>query len=188
MRSTLDTLFGSRTRAKVLRLLLTNPEKPYFVREIARKVGEHVNSVRRELNLLVQENILQASGDGVKRFYQANPLHPIFAELKALVFKGEIMEEEKILQAIQHMGRVSYLVLTGFFVNRSDMPTDVLVVGAVDRKKLGKMMHTFQDHFDREIRYTVMSKSEFEYRSNLTDRFLYAITDGPKIEVINKLK
>jgi peptide subunit release factor 1 (eRF1) len=54
MRSTLDQLLGSRTRAKILRLLLTNPEKSYFVREIVRKVQEHLNSVRRELSLLAE--------------------------------------------------------------------------------------------------------------------------------------
>lgn len=187
MRSTLDTIFGSRTRAKILRLLLTNPEKPYFVREIVRKVGEHMNSVRRELTLLSTEEIIRVEGDAQKRYYQANPEHPLFHELKALVFKGEVMEEARILKAIQSSGRIIYLALTGFFVNRPDAPTDVMLIGSVDRKKIERLMRTFQDHFDREIRYTVMTKAEYEYRSGLTDRFLYGIMDGPKLEVINKL-
>lgn len=187
MRSTLDTIFGSRTRAKILRLLLTNPEKPYFVREIARKVGEHMNSVRRELKILSTEDIVVAQGNLQKRFFQANPKHPLFFELKALVFKGEVMEEQKILKSIQSTGKIVYLALSGFFVNREDLPTDILIVGVVNHKKIERMMRSFQEHFDREIRYTVLSQAEYRYRSTLTDRFLYAILDGPKIEVINTL-
>jgi hypothetical protein len=97
------------------------------------------------------------------------------------------MEEARILKAIQSSGRIIYLALTGFFVNRPDAPTDVMLIGSVDRKKIERLMRTFQDHFDREIRYTVMTKAEYEYRSGLTDRFLYGIMDGPKLEVINKL-
>src|SRR5512141_2304800 len=97
MRSTLDHIFGSRTRAKVLRLLLTNPEKSYFVREIGRKIHEHVNSVRRELQTLHSIDIVTAIGDKQKRYYRANTSNNLFPELKALVFKGEVLEERALL-------------------------------------------------------------------------------------------
>jgi len=186
MRSTLDHLFGSRTRAKVLRLLLTNPEKSYFVREIGRKVHEHVNSVRRELLLLQSIHVVTATGEGQKRYYRANIDHGVFPELKALVFKGEVLEERELLTAIQDSGRLYLVLLTGFFVGHDNATTDILIVGSINRPKIEKMMHTFQEHFDREIHYTVMTKQEFEYRHSLTDRFLYTILSGPVITVIDK--
>lgn len=186
MRSTLDQLFGSRTRAKILRLLLTNPEKSYFVREIGRKIHEHVNSVRRELLHLQAAAIIQATGAGQKKYYRANLQHGLFHELKALVFKGEVLEERSLLAAIEDSGRLHLLVLTGFFVGQPDAPTDILIVGSVNREKLERLMRTFQERFDRAIHYTAMTKSEFEYRHSLTDRFLYAILSGPTITVIDK--
>lgn len=186
MRSTVDQLFGSRTRAKVLRLLLTNPEKSYFVREIGRKIHEHVNSVRRELLLLQSIGIVTAIGEGQKRYYRANLEHGLFSELKALVFKGEVLEERALLSAIQDSGRLHLVVLTGFFVGQDKAPTDILIVGSINRPKIERMMRTFQEHFDREIHYTVMTKQEFEYRHSLTDRFLYSILSGPIITVIDK--
>ncbi len=186
MRSLLDQLFGSRTRAKILRLLLTNPAKSYFVREIGRKIHEHVNSVRRELQLLQSFNVVQATGDGQKRYYRANTASGLFPELKALVFKAEVIDERALLSAIEDSGRVHLLVLTGFFVGLENAATDVLIVGSVNRHKLERMMHTFQEHFDREIHYTVMTKAEFEYRHSLTDRFLYSILSGPIVTVIDK--
>lgn len=182
----LDQLLGSRTRAKILRLLLTNPEKSYFVREMSRKIKEHINSIRRELTFLSSVGIITASGDGQKRFYQVNVSYPLFPELKGLIFKAQVMEEQRLLAAIQDSGRIMLLVLTGFFVGQEEAPTDILIVGSVNRVKLKKLMLTFQEHFDREIHYTVMTKAEFEYRHSLTDRFLYSILSGPMITVIDK--
>ena len=45
----IDSLFGSKTRVKLLHLFLNNPGKAFYVREITRLVDEQINSVRREL-------------------------------------------------------------------------------------------------------------------------------------------
>lgn len=184
----LEQLLGSRTRTKLLRLLLTNPTKSYFVREMSRKVDEHMNSVRRELGFLTDVDIIVASGEGQKRFYQANADYPLFPELKALVFKAQVMEERKLLSAIQGSGRIHLLVLTGFFIGQPDAQTDILIVGSANRNKLRRLVGSFQDHFDRDIHYTVMTRQEFEYRHSLTDRFLYQILSGPLITVVDKRK
>lgn len=186
MRFMLDHLLGSRTRAKVLRLLLTNPEKSYFVREIGRKIDEHINSIRRELTFLSVVGIITATGDGQKRYYQANASYPLFPELKALVFKAQVLEEQTLIGSIQESGRVYLLLLTGFFVGRDDVTTDILIVGSVNRKKLQRMMRQFQEHFDREVRYTVFSRKEYEMRHSLTDRFLYSILEGTIITVVDR--
>src|SRR6476646_6024673 len=48
-----EQLFGSKTRVKLLSLFFNNPGRPFYVREITRKIDEQINSVRRELaNLL----------------------------------------------------------------------------------------------------------------------------------------
>lgn len=186
MRRMLDQLLGSRTRAKVLRLLLTNPDKSYFVREISRKIHEHINSVRRELLFLTAVGIVTATGEGQKRYYQANALYELFPELKALIFKAQVMEEQELLSAIQGSGRIHLLVLTGFFVGQTEATTDILIVGSANRAKLQRLIKSFQDHFDREIHYTILSRQEFEYRHSVTDRFLYSILAGPLITVVDK--
>ena len=136
--------------------------------------------------MLLNIGIVSQSGAGVKRFYRADGASPIFPELKALIFKGQVMEEKNLLTAIQDSGRIYLLLLTGFFIGRENSPTDILIVGSVNRHRLERLMKTFQEHFDREIHYTVMSKPEFEYRHSLTDRFLYDILSGPIITVVDK--
>lgn len=45
----IEKLFGSKTRAKLLRLFFSDMNKSYYVREITRLIEEQINSVRREL-------------------------------------------------------------------------------------------------------------------------------------------
>ena len=43
----IEKLFGSKTRAKLLRLFFENPTKSFYVREMTRVICEQINSVRR---------------------------------------------------------------------------------------------------------------------------------------------
>jgi len=53
-----ESLFGSKTRVRLLNLFLEHPERPFYVREITRKVDAQLNSVRRELQNLIALNII----------------------------------------------------------------------------------------------------------------------------------
>ena len=45
----LQYLFTSRVRLKILELFVLHPEDRFYVREIVRKTDEEINAVRREL-------------------------------------------------------------------------------------------------------------------------------------------
>ena len=56
----LDQLFGSKTRVRLLRLFLHNPEQAFFVRQLSRKIGAQINGVRNELDNLVDLGLVSA--------------------------------------------------------------------------------------------------------------------------------
>lgn len=183
----LEHLLSSRTRFKLLKLFFLNPGQSYFLREMVRKTGEHLNSIRREVKNLSQDDILIESGQGRKKFFHVNTDHGLYPELKALIFKSQVLQQRKTLRDLQHVGRIRYLCLTGFFVGLEHTMTDVLIVGNVNRTKLRRLLRKFQTDFDRELNYTVMTPAEFKYRNDLTDRFLYTILENPKIVIVDKL-
>ena len=86
------------------------------------------------------------------------------------------------------MGQLKYLALSGLFVGDKEAKTDVLLVGRVNRKKISVLINKFQGTFSREINYTVMSPSEYKYRKDITDRFLYELLENKKIVIVDKLK
>lgn len=184
----LEQLFSSRTRVKLLKLFFLNPEQSYFVREMVRKTGEHLNSIRREVKNLIEADLLVETDVSKKKYYRANIDHSLYPELKALLFKAQILEQKKTLRELQRIGRIKYLALTGFFTGLDFTMTDVLIVGSVNRSKLRRLLHRFQSDFDRQLNYTVMTSAEFKYRNDLTDRFLYTILENPKIVLIDKIR
>lgn len=58
-----EQLFGSRTRVRLLGLLLDKPDDRFFVRDLSRRIDAQVNAVRRELKNLVEVGILLESGE-----------------------------------------------------------------------------------------------------------------------------
>ncbi len=56
----LEDIFGSKTRVKLLRLFLNNPQQPYYLRELARMLKSQLNSVRREVENLQDIGIIKA--------------------------------------------------------------------------------------------------------------------------------
>lgn len=194
----LEQLFSSRARVKLLRLFLNNPGQPYYMRELARLLKIHLNSVRREVENLEQIGLVisaQASaGDqpkatavGSKKFFLVNTDCVLYPELRALFLKAHVMLERTFVTRISQMARVKLLILTGIFVGDHQPLTDMLLVGTVNRKKFAQLVRNFQRDLNHEINYTVMSQSEYTYRHDITDRFLYGILEGKKIVVIDKL-
>lgn len=200
----LEQLFGSRTRVLLLRLFLDHPGQAYYVREIARLLGTQINSVRRELENLESFGLIlptasgSASGslsretkgkesDAQKKYYTMNQDFVLYAELKALFLKARLLIERSLVEKLQKIGRIRYLALTGLFAGLSDWPTDIFLVGQIQKKKMQRLIHYFEKELQHEIKYTVMTKSEFLYRREVTDRFIFNILEHPKIVVIDSL-
>ena len=81
-----DALF-TRTQQNVLGLLFGNPARCFYTNEILRRVNMGRGTVRRELDRLVAAGLVTVRQEGNRRFYQANPDSPVFAELSTLVAK-----------------------------------------------------------------------------------------------------
>lgn len=193
----LEQLFGSKTRARLLGTFLQNPESAFFVRELTRKIGAQLNSVRRELKNL--ENIglvLEQKKSDVKKgtslsdrkkFYTANTDFILYDDLRSLFVKVQILMKNNLVQQIDDKGDIHYFAFTGQFVHAQDVPTDLMIVGSIDQKVLQSVVSKFEDEMSHEINYTLMPKDEFLYRHQVSDRFLLSILDAEKVIMINRL-
>lgn len=182
----LDKLFGSRTRVKLLQLFLTHTEEEYFVRELSRTIQEQINSVRRELKNLETIGLLKSENRDKKKYYTVSKKFELFEELRALIVKSRLTLEKEFIDSIRSLGSISYLSLTGYFVDDSTAKVDLLIVGTVARKKLDTFLITFQKHFGRQLRFTILEKEEFIYRRDVADKFLHDILQSKKIILIDK--
>jgi len=183
----LEQLFGSRTRVKLLRLFLTNPATPFYVRELTRKVDEQLNSVRRELANLARLNIVYCENREDKKFYQLNTKFILAEELRALLLKSQLLVEEDLVRRIKEAGKIRYLALTGSFTSSKQSPTDIIIVGRVDRALLVKIIERFQREVGREINYTLLTTREYNERRTLGDKFILTILNNPKVVAVDEM-
>jgi len=191
----LDSLFGSKTRVKLLSLFYNNPERPFYVREITRKINEQINSVRRELQNLLNIGIVKSVSQSNRLYYEIDPSFKFNAELMSMFQKinakskeiKETKEEDQILKKIQKSGNVKVLFLSGAFVRGSMQDVDIFIVGDMNKAKLSQTIEDMQVSMNRELNYTSFRVEDFDYRRNLNDRFLLDMLDAKKIILKDEL-
>lgn len=190
----LEHLFGSKTRLKLLSLFLHNSDQKFFVRELVRRIGAQIHSVRRELANLSELGIINGSGGssdkGVssalrKKYYQADRSFVLYEELHALLRKAQILVERNFVERICAIGDVRYLALCGKFLGEKSQ-IDLLIVGKMSAAALQRLLKCFEQEIGFEVNYTLMTPDEFSYRRDITDRFLYSILESKKMVMVNK--
>jgi Fe2+ or Zn2+ uptake regulation protein len=183
-----EQLFGSKTRVKLLSLFYNNPERPFYVREITRKIDEQINSVRRELQNLLNIGIVRSVSQGNRLYYEVNQKYTFHTELQSIFSKipakskviKQTKEDDQILKRIKKAGNVRLLFLTGAFVRGSNQQIDIFIVGDMNSAKLAQIIGEMEKEMTRELNYTAMRLEDFDYRRNLNDRFLTDILDAKK--------
>lgn len=178
----IDSLFGSKTRVKLLHLFLNNPEKSFYVREITRMIDEQINSVRRELANMVSVGIVQQDAIDNKLYYSVNEDYHYIKPLAAIFSDKNTEDGAGAASSVSwknSLGRMRGLrlaIISGKLVVGSSSAVDLLLVGddmsVVTIKNLVKKIEK-----DRkiEINYAVISYDDFYYRMSVKDRFIMDI-------------
>src|SRR5580700_2509633 len=83
---TLDALLP-KTRQGILAATFVQPEKAWYVSELARRMGVPSSSLQRELQGLTAAGILKTHRQGRMVYFQANSDSPLFSDLRGLLLK-----------------------------------------------------------------------------------------------------
>lgn len=183
----LEKVFGSRTRVKIIALFTTGISRPYYVREIARAVGERLNAVRRELDILERIGMLGSYESKHRKYYVAQSNFIVFQELTAIMQKVGPKVDDGLFRNIDKVGNIMFSCATGFLTGHQESPTDLLIIGDIDEQKLKTFAARIEHQLGREITYTPMTLNEYQYRRNFNDVFLRQVFSGPFTVIINNL-
>ena len=153
----LDAIFPS-IRASVLSSLLLDPERWWFLSELARHLTVRPSSLQRELDSLVDAGIIARREDGRRVYFKANASSPVFKDLRGLVEKtaGLVPALSNALALFGH--RIDIAFLYGSLARgegRSTSDVDVLIVGSVKQIDLVPILRKLEDRFGREVNATL---------------------------------
>jgi hypothetical protein len=166
-------------------------------------VDAQINAVRRELkNLLDIGIVIEVEGSGLqipedkggeeeggkdnKRFYKANVTFPLFEDLRAVMKKSAVLMNRTLIDDLRKNGRVDLVILTGRFTEMQTIPTDLVVVGEIAPEAVQEAVTSFEREIGREVNYTFMPREEYNYRSDVSDRFLSSILQGRHVVLVDE--
>lgn len=195
----LEHLFGSKTRVKLLRALYRDPDRSFFVRELARALDVQINAVRREIEVLATIGVLKEveekrgvdeeikAGATLRKYYRLDKGAMLYSELQALLLKEQLMGEEQFVKDLKEkIGTPELLILTGRFTRDERAPSDVLIVGNdIKDKVVARLVADYEKDFGFPIRYTIMDHQEFTDRRYVMDKFLFSLFEANHVKVVN---
>lgn len=184
----LENLFGSRERARLLRFFLQNPEQSFGFSEIVKKNMLNAGKTRSELfNLAGMKFVKKRTKDGNVR-YELNQDFSFYPELKNLIAKSNISPQCRSLERIRKIGNMKLAAISGVFINYPKSKADMILVGeGVSKAKLKNLMDSLEAEIGKEINFVLMTLEEFKYRLNMLDKFVLEFLEGPHEEIVNKI-
>jgi predicted nucleotidyltransferase len=181
----LARLFSSKVRVKLLELFLLHPDEEWFVREITRKTGENINSVRRELANLEDLGLLESTMRGNQKYYRVKTDFPIFDELSRIMVKTRGIADV-LRDHLEEVPGITRMFLYGSFAEGTFGPgsdIDLFVIGYVDETALIDAISTAEGRLGREVNYVLFTPEEFRQRIASKDPFVTHVMHGKIIDL-----
>ena len=185
----LDAIFPS-TRAGVLCSALLEPQRWWYLSELARHLGARPSSLQRELVSLVSSGILERRQDGRRVYFRANSSSPVFRDLRGLVEKTAGIVPA-LVQALEAFGsRIELGLIYGSVARREERASsdvDLMIVGSVGQIDLVPVLRKLEDRFRREVNAMLYSPQEFRGKLAAGDHFLCSVLKGKTIQLRGSL-
>jgi predicted nucleotidyltransferase len=178
-------ILSSRGRAEFFRILFGIGNNEYHLREIQRRAGLAIGTVRQEAKNLEKIGLVQKRQDGNRTYYQANRNHPLYRTIHDLVLKTSGLVE--ILQKALFNDAIKVAFVFGSIASgkeKAESDIDLFVIGTAGLRALSKLLKEPSQKINREINPHIMTEEEFIKRKNEKEHFVTKIIECPKLMII----
>lgn len=182
----LSEIVDSKTQGSLLAFLLVAPVRSFSTKELAVRIKTSIPSAQTAARALERQNLLKSFSKGGTRFYLLNLKHVQIPLMQKEMLRTLKPWQDELQIALNKIGSLSSIVLSGVFVGRPELAVDLLLVGKVQPVKLEKFLTTANKQFGGELNYSIMSAEEFKIRRDTFDRFLKDIFDYPHLVLFDK--
>lgn len=157
----IESLITSKTRIKLLLKFFLNSQTKSYLRNLEAEFGESTNAIRVELNRFEEAGLLQTEVSGKKKFYKANTLHPLFADINSILRK--IVGIDKLIESVvTQVGDLEKAYITGDFARGIDSQIiDLVLVGKnLNTSFIEGLVTKAGALITRKIRYLILTSEQ----------------------------
>jgi len=201
---TLEKIFGSVVKVKILRLFLFNPNATYDLSDLVTRTRSKPAQVKKEIMLLEQivllkrrfffKDFLQKKGKKViakKKKVVGWSLNQKFSHLESLqtmLIHTTPLSFDEVIKRFASSGRIKLLVVSGVFNQEWDSRVDLLLVGDnLKRNNVELAIKNIESEIGRELKFAVFETQDFQYRLGMFDKLVRDILDYPHEKLVNKI-
>src|SRR5687768_14684086 len=182
----LDVLLP-QTKQKLLSAVLLQPERSWYLSELARCLNVRPSSLQRELSQFTEAGIITKRRDGNRVYFRADRHCPIFEELSSLLIKtaGLVDTVRSVLTPLNPKIELAFIygsVASG--EERSSSDVDLMVIGRASLADLAIGVRALEERLGRNVNPTVYTGAEFLKRIRGKNHFLRSVLEGELLFVL----
>jgi len=182
----LAQLLSSKPKTNLINLLLAHPQRAFSFTELRLSSGCSSILLKDTLKELGKMDFLTISVKNKVKYFQMNRHFALYPELVNLLRKVRNVPNDMLAKAGKRISDCKMLALTGVFVGRPRIETDLLFVGKMKPARLKKFIELAEKLAEQEISFTIFTPQEFEYRQIMNDRFVKNILENNPVLVVDK--
>ena len=159
----LELFTKSKIRQKIILLFIYNQNKQFYLSEIAEKVGTSAGTAQRELNKLLENDLILFAKKSGLSTYTLNKRYSLLTEVESIIKKTMGVEIE-LKNELGKIKDLSFAFLFGSYVKggfKSDSDIDLFVIGKMDEDSVFKAVQKAEKNIGRTINYHLADMAGF---------------------------
>lgn len=182
----LDYIFP-KTRQALLAAVLPDPERSWYVSDLARHLRVRPSSLQREIAGLVDAGILRRNKQGNRVYIQADPECPFFGELRSLVLKTVGLRDvlQRLLRPFSAEISVAFIygsIARGEDTSASDI--DLMVIGRLGLSDLAVPLRKAEAALGRPVNPSVFAPAEIAKKLAAGHHFVTSVLAADKLFIL----
>lgn len=173
----LDVLLP-KTRQHLLSAILLQPERDWYLSELARRLHVPPSSIQRELAQFVEAGIVTKRHDGNRVYFQADRACPVFRELSQMLVKTVGLADVVRSAMTPLRSKIDLAFVYGSIASseeRSSSDVDLMVIGQVTLADLAVILRPMEEQLGRSVNPSMYTRHDFQKRLGEKNHFLCSV-------------
>lgn len=184
----LDALLP-RTRQAILAATFRDPDRSWYLSDLARRLGVRPSSLQRDLSRLVAGGILQRRTEGNRVYFQADSNLPFFRELSEIIAKTVGLTDVLREALAPFARRIDWAFVYGSVAKseeRASSDIDLMIIGRLGLADLSPALQKAEQALNRALNPVVYAREEFARKLKRRHHFLTTVMQEEKLFVIGR--
>lgn len=154
--------FLKNGQGEILNLMFSNPDKRYYLAEVAKILGKESANYQRYIEKMISDGIFCEERIGNMRFFWLNKDYQLYNEIKAMVSKT-IGVEAQLREIIEKIDTIETAFIFGSFATdkfNSGSDIDLFIIGEVNEDNFIEEITKLEMQISRDVNYHIYKKQE----------------------------